>query len=53
MSERITVVSEVCNGKPMIRGARIAVQTVLEFLGVQIVRARDFLKILATQPSSE
>ena len=33
MSERITVVSDVCNGKPVIRGTRITVQTVLEFLG--------------------
>ncbi len=33
MSERITVVSNVCNGKPVIRDTRITVQTVLEFLG--------------------
>ena len=31
--ERITVDPEICNGKPIIRGKRIAVQTVLEFLG--------------------
>ena len=30
---RITINEEVCNGKPTIRGKRIAVQTVLEFLG--------------------
>jgi uncharacterized protein (DUF433 family) len=32
MTERITVSPDVCNGKPVIRGTRIAVQTVLEFL---------------------
>ena len=29
---RITVDDEICNGKPIIRGMRITVQTVLEFL---------------------
>lgn len=33
MSDRITIVPDVCNGRPVIRGTRIAVQTVLEFLG--------------------
>jgi uncharacterized protein (DUF433 family) len=32
MSERITINSDVCNGRPVVRGTRIAVQTVLEFL---------------------
>lgn len=32
MSERITVSADICNGKPVIRGTRITVQTVLEFL---------------------
>jgi len=32
MSERISITPDVCNGRPVIRGTRIAVQTVLEFL---------------------
>ena len=32
MLERITVNLDICNGKPVIRGTRITVQTVLEFL---------------------
>lgn len=32
MLERITVSPDICNGKPIIRGTRISVQTVLEFL---------------------
>ena len=30
--DRITVDSLICNGKPVIRGKRITVQTILEFL---------------------
>lgn len=30
--ERITIDDELCNGKPTIRGLRIIVQTVIEFL---------------------
>lgn len=32
MSERITVSPDICNGKPVVSGTRITVQTVLEFL---------------------
>jgi uncharacterized protein (DUF433 family) len=33
MVERITIHPDVCNGRPVVRGTRIAVQSVLEFLG--------------------
>jgi uncharacterized protein (DUF433 family) len=32
MSERISIKPDVCNGRPVIRGTRITVQTILEFL---------------------
>jgi uncharacterized protein (DUF433 family) len=32
VAERITIDEEICGGKPTIRGKRITVQTVLEFL---------------------
>jgi uncharacterized protein (DUF433 family) len=32
MSERISIKPNICNGRPVVRGTRIAVQTVLEFL---------------------
>ena len=31
MSERISISPDVCNGRPVVRGTRIAVQTILEF----------------------
>ncbi len=33
MEERIVIDPAVCNGRPVVRGTRITVQTVLEFLG--------------------
>ncbi|ACT95820.1 DUF433 domain-containing protein [Dyadobacter fermentans] len=32
ITERIAIDPDICNGKPIIRGMRITVQTVLEFL---------------------
>lgn len=32
MSDRIVINPDVCNGRPVVRGTRIAAQTVLEFL---------------------
>jgi uncharacterized protein (DUF433 family) len=32
MAERIVINPDICNGKPVIKGTRIAAQTVLEFL---------------------
>jgi len=32
LAERITFDPNICNGKPIIRGMRITVQTILEFL---------------------
>jgi uncharacterized protein (DUF433 family) len=47
MDERITIDLEICNGRPVIRGTRITVQTVLEFLG-----AGDSIKeVLEEYPS--
>jgi uncharacterized protein (DUF433 family) len=32
LSDRITIDQNICNGKPVIRGKRITVQTIIEFL---------------------
>jgi len=32
MSDQICINPDICNGRPVVSGARIAVQTVLEFL---------------------
>ncbi len=33
MEERVEINPLICNGRPVIRGTRITVQTILEFLG--------------------
>ena len=33
MAERIDVHPDICNGRPVIAGTRIPVQTIMEFLG--------------------
>ncbi len=40
---RITIDPDVCNGKPVLRGKRITVQTILEFLSAGDSR-EDILK---------
>lgn len=32
MAERIIINPDICNGRPVVRGTRITVQTILEFL---------------------
>jgi uncharacterized protein (DUF433 family) len=49
LERRITIDSAVCNGKPTIRGKRISVQTVLEFLSAGESRE----EILRQYPSLE
>jgi uncharacterized protein (DUF433 family) len=33
VEERVEINPQICNGRPVIRGTRITVQTILEFLG--------------------
>lgn len=49
VSERITIDERICNGKPTIRGKRIAVQTVLEFLSA----GESIEEVLHQYPSLE
>jgi uncharacterized protein (DUF433 family) len=49
ISNRITIDQEILNGKPAIRGKRIAVQTILEFLSA----GESFEEILDQYPSLE
>lgn len=49
LEDRITVDPEICNGKPTIRGKRITVQTILEFL----LAGEDREEILRQYPSLE
>ena len=49
LDERITIDPDVLNGKPVVRGKRIAVQTILDFLS----NGDDVEAILAEYPSLE
>ena len=49
LSDKITIDPDLCNGKPTIRGLRITVQTVLEFLGA----GESESEILKQYPSLE
>jgi uncharacterized protein (DUF433 family) len=49
LDSRITIDPAICNGKPTIRGMRITVQTILEFLSVGESRE----EILHQYPSLE
>jgi uncharacterized protein (DUF433 family) len=33
MNQRITIDPQICHGRPVVRGTRITVRTILEFLG--------------------
>ena len=46
MTERIEINPEFCNGRPVIRGTRIGVETVLAYLGA----GDDIAEILAAHP---
>ena len=48
-AERITIDESICNGKPVVRGKRIAVQTILEFLSA----GESIEEILAQYPDLE
>ncbi len=49
VSDRITIDEKICNGKPAIRGKRITVQTILEFLSA----GESIEEILTQYPSLE
>ena len=49
MAERIDIHPDICNGRPVIAGTRIPVQTIMEFLGAgdsvdQVLEAYPSLK---------
>jgi uncharacterized protein (DUF433 family) len=49
IADRITIDDEICNGKPTIRGTRLTVNTILEFLSAGESRK----EILHQYPSLE
>lgn len=52
LTDRITIDGNICNGKPTIRGKRIAVQTILEFLSAGDAK-EDILKQYPTLVSED
>jgi uncharacterized protein (DUF433 family) len=49
LATRVTIDPAICNGKPTLRGKRITVQTILEFLGAGESRE----EVLRQYPSLE
>ena len=52
--DRITIIPDVCNGKPTVRGLRITVETILQYLSggdssEEIINAYPFLEKLDIQ----
>lgn len=52
--ERITIIPDVCNGKPTVRGMRITVETILQYLSAgdsfeDIINAYPFIEKLDIQ----
>ena len=52
--DRITIIPDVCNGKPTVRGMRITVETILQYLSAgdsseDIINAYPFLEKLDIQ----
>lgn len=50
--DRISIDPQICNGRPVIRGKRITVQTILEFLAAGDSKA-DILKQYPTLESED
>lgn len=56
--ERITINDEICNGRPTIRGYRLTVQTILEFLFAgtpedEILKQYPFLELADIEASKQ
>ena len=56
MVERIDIHPDICNGRPVIAGTRIPVQTIMEFLGAddsidEVLEARTFMLVSSLLPN--
>ncbi|WP_310590508.1 DUF433 domain-containing protein [Dyadobacter sp. CY261] len=51
LTERIAIDQDICNGRPIIRGMRITVQTVLEFLLAGTKACRISILSMSTYPT--